>query len=222
MNLMEQSFYNQPPTYKSRPFVTWRDKTQILCLLILYYCTFYYPLWLVIVYTPLIGIYNPRYVVYKPYVLLLLLLLCNVKKHPTPLHIALGLLIKTQKIILNHLFDYSVTCNYDEVRRFRKSAAIDARESCPAGYVRGLIQVIADTFNLDLRTPNGKADTQSLATVETYPMFSHNNDSQESDEFEWIKWKQMSDPIPDNEFPITHYNGAEEPPLAQVPQAELP
>ena len=32
----------------------------------------------------------------------------------------------------------------------------------------------------------------------------------------------MSDPIPGNEFPITHYNRAEEPPLVQVPQAELP
>ena len=33
---------------------------------------FYYPLWLVIVYTPLIEIYNSKYVVYKPDILLLL------------------------------------------------------------------------------------------------------------------------------------------------------
>ena len=32
----------------------------------------------------------------------------------------------------------------------------------------------------------------------------------------------MSGPIPGNEFPITHNNGAEEPPLIQVPQAKLP
>ena len=53
-------------------------------------------------------------------------------------------------------------------------------------------------------------------------MFNHNNNSQESDDFEIIKWEQMSDPIPGNKFPITHYNGAGEPPLVQVPQAELP
>ena len=146
----------------------------------------------------------------------------NVKKHPTPLQMALGLLIKTHKKMLNHLFDYSVTCNYDEVRRFRKSAVIDARQFCPAGYVRGLIQVIADNFDLDQHTPNGKAATHTLAIIETYQMFNHNNDSQESYEFERIKWEQMSDPIPGNEFPITHYNGAEEPPLVHVPQAELP
>ena len=64
---------------------------------------------------------------------------CNVKKHPIPLQIALGLLIKTHNQILNHLFDNSITCNYDEVRRFRKSAAIatviNACESCPVGYM---------------------------------------------------------------------------------------
>ena len=121
---------------------------------------------------------------------------CNVEKHPTSLQILHGLLIKTHKKILNHLFDYSVTCNYDEVRRFRTSAAIaaviDVRESCPSGYVRGLIQVIADNFDLDVHTPNGKAATYSLAIIETYPMFNHNNDSQESDEFERIKRGQMS------------------------------
>ena len=126
--------------------------------------------------------------------------------------------MKTHQKILNHLFYYSVTCNYDEVRRFRKSAVIDARESCPAGYVRGIIKVISDNFDLDLHAPNGKAATQSLAIIETYPMFNHNNASHESNEFEGIKWEQMSDLIPGYEFPIAHYNGKEEPPLVHVPQ----
>ena len=38
--------------------------SNVVCLL--YYCNVYCPLWLVIVYTPLIGISNPIYVVYKP------------------------------------------------------------------------------------------------------------------------------------------------------------
>ena len=142
---------------------------------------------------------------------------CNVKKHPPLQQIALGLLTKTHNKIVNHLFDYSVTCNYDEVLRFRKSAAIayviDARKSCPSGYVRGIIQVITDNFDLDLdlHTPNGKAATHLLSIIETYPMFNHNNDFQDSDEFERIKWEQMSGAILGNEFHITHYNGAEEP-----------
>ena len=45
--------------------------SSLLCFL--YYCrrsTFYYPLWLVIVYTPLTEIYNPSYMMYKPDILL--------------------------------------------------------------------------------------------------------------------------------------------------------
>ena len=48
----------------------------------LYYCPFYSPPWLVIVYTPLIEIYNPRYVLYKPDILLLLLNQCDAEEFP--------------------------------------------------------------------------------------------------------------------------------------------
>ena len=37
-----------------------------------------------------------------------------------------------------------------------------------------------------------------------------------------IEMEQMSDSIPGNEFPVTHCNGAEDPPLVQVPQVEHP
>ena len=79
--------------------------------------------------------------------------------------------------------------------------------------------MIADNFDLDLHTPNGKAATHSLAKIETYPMFNHNNDSQE---LERNKGEQMSDSISGNECPIIHYNGAEKLSLVHVPQAELP
>ena len=32
--------------------------------------------------------------------------------------------------------------------------------------------MIADNVDLDLHTPNGKADTHSLAIIESYPMFN--------------------------------------------------
>ena len=49
-------------------FISTHKSTQLVIInsSFLYYCTFYSPLWLVIVYTTLIEIYNPRYVVYKP------------------------------------------------------------------------------------------------------------------------------------------------------------
>ena len=91
--------------------------------------------------------------------------------------------------------------------------------STPEGNARALLQVIADNFDLDIHTPNGRASTHSLAMIQTYPML-RNDDSQEDDEFERIKWEQMSDPIPDDQFPISEYKGAVDPPLIQIAQSE--
>ena len=41
------------------------------------------------------------------------------RNHATPLQIALGVLINRKKII-KHMFDYKVTCSYNEMRRYKK------------------------------------------------------------------------------------------------------
>ena len=41
-----------------------------------------------------------------------------IKKHPTPLQIALGILFHTKKII-THISDYLVSCSYNELLRFK-------------------------------------------------------------------------------------------------------
>ena len=43
------------------------------------------------------------------------------RNHATPLQIALEVLINRKKII-KHMFDYKVTCSYDELRRYKKSS----------------------------------------------------------------------------------------------------
>ena len=43
--------------------------------------------------------------------------------HATPLQIALGVLMHRKKII-QHMYDYNVTCCYDELRRYKKSSAV--------------------------------------------------------------------------------------------------
>ena len=45
------------------------------------------------------------------------------RNHATPLQIALGVLINRKKII-KHMFDYKVTCSYDELRQYKKSSAV--------------------------------------------------------------------------------------------------
>jgi hypothetical protein len=45
-----------------------------------------------------------------------------VKKHPTPLEIALGVYLHKKKLI-NHMHDYLVSYSYDEVLHFKHSSA---------------------------------------------------------------------------------------------------
>ena len=80
---------------------------------------------------------------------------------------------------------------------------------------------MADNFDLDLHTPNGKAATHSLAIIQTYPLSSHAYES-EVGEIKRIKWEQMSDPIPEDECVFTYYKGNKKPPLLQIPNLELP
>ncbi|KAG1651907.1 Craniofacial development protein 2 [Nymphon striatum] len=50
----------------------------------------------------------------------------NIKGRPTDLQIALGVLLRDSKELLCHMYDYRVTCSYDELLRFKKSAAVAA------------------------------------------------------------------------------------------------
>ena len=70
------------------------------------------------------------------------------RNHATPLQIALGVLINRKKII-KHMFDYKVTCSYDELRRYKKSSAVARytnrrREERVPVTLSGLIQHNAD------------------------------------------------------------------------------
>lgn len=47
----------------------------------------------------------------------------QVTNQPTDLQIALGLLTRDSKKVVDQLYHFKVTCSYDEVMRFKKSAA---------------------------------------------------------------------------------------------------
>ena len=80
---------------------------------------------------------------------------------PTPLQIALGVLMNDKKNLLEMLSQYKITCTvtYSGVRRFRKSAAVSAQRSqivqglsdCSVG---GLFQVIIDNFDASITSQN--------------------------------------------------------------------
>ena len=49
-----------------------------------------------------------------------------VRNHPTSLQIDLGVLMRDSKKLVNLMYAFGVTCSYDEVLRFKKSAALAA------------------------------------------------------------------------------------------------
>ena len=91
---------------------------------------------------------------------------------PTPLQIALGVLMSEHKSVINMLYKFRITCSYDEVRRFLRSAAVQAaRDTALSGLtdasVGGLVQVIIDNFDAVIHSQNCRLDCHNLAMVVT-------------------------------------------------------
>lgn len=118
------------------------------------------------------------------------------RSHATPLQIALGVLVHRKKII-KHLFDYNVTCSYDEMVRYKRSSAMARykkmrREERSPVTVDGLIQHIVDNFDADMSSPNGKISTHALAMIECFP---ESDNTTENDSFPRISKLEMKNPI---------------------------
>ena len=76
---------------------------------------------------------------------------------------------------INSMYSYGVCSSYTEYRRFKKSAAkaavADLKMSGISNAVDGLVQAIADTFDADISSQNGRQSTHSLAVLLT--QYSH-------------------------------------------------
>ena len=80
----------------------------------------------------------------------------------TSLQLSLGILLREKKLI-EHFYCYNVCCSYDEVRRFKLSAAVACKDSQTMGVLsdhkNGLVQVIADNFDANISSQNGLKQT---------------------------------------------------------------
>ena len=104
----------------------------------------------------------------------------SVANRYTSLQVALAILVERSALI-DHLYDYGITCSYNELLRFRTSAAlwtVNRRTyDIIAHYLRGLVQCVADNFDCAISSMNGKKQTHSLAMIITQP------DDNKNDEF---------------------------------------
>ena len=97
-----------------------------------------------------------------------------IQNQPTPLQLAIGVLIGDHKQIIQELFKYRVTCLYDEVRRFSRSAAVlAAKDDVWSGLidasVGGLVQVIIDNFDAVVHSQDWKMKCHTLTSIVTQP-----------------------------------------------------
>ena len=89
----------------------------------------------------------------------------------TALQIALGVVLN-RKGLIEQFYEFLVSCSYDEVLRFKASAASAAvsnaslRGHCHDGY--SLIQFVADNFDAHISSQNGLLSTHSLAMLLTF------------------------------------------------------
>lgn len=83
----------------------------------------------------------------------------SVNSYVTNLQLGLSVLLNRQRKLTDELHVYGVTSSYDELRRFRCSAAA-TMASVPRGLANfdsehGLVQVVADNFDTQISSPNG-------------------------------------------------------------------
>ena len=91
-----------------------------------------------------------------------------VTKRPTPLQISLGVL--RDKAMIERMHEFGVCCSYEEVRRFKASAAYSAsknQEVMGLNADAGLVQAIADNFDANISSQNGLRSTHALALLLT-------------------------------------------------------
>ena len=129
----------------------------------------------------------------------------------TTLQIALGVLMKDSKDLVNHFYDSGVTCSYDEILRFKKSAALAATtQSSLSGIFdnhTGLVQAIAD-----ISSQNGKVSTHSLALILTQQQIKCDPQEEMGQIIRRIKKTNMSTSIP-YELRIHEYRGPKKTPM---------
>ena len=121
--------------------------------------------------------------------------------------------------MIETLFDFGVTCSYDEYLRFKASAASSAATDKSlrgiSDHSGGLIQVIADNFDTDVSSQNGLQSTHSLAMLTTQNKNSNPDDSDTVQTIRRLQKEEMKTEV-EADVPIIHYQGPKKPAMPQT------
>ena len=141
-----------------------------------------------------------------------------INKRPTPLLVDLDVKIR-QRDLIETLYDFGVTCSYDEYLRFIASAASSAATDKGlrgiSDHSSGLIQVIADNFDTDISSQNRLQSTHSLAVLTTQKNKSTPDDSDPVQTIRRLREEEMKTEV-EADVPIVHFQGPKKPAMPQM------
>lgn len=151
-----------------------------------------------------------------------------ISNKPTSLLISLGVVVR-EKALIELLHQYGVTSTYDEVLRFKSSAAHAAAKCTQLSGIFhkndvGLVQVVADNFDAKISSPNGLQSTHAMAILVTRTQqHDTHHSAQDKNQIRRLSKAEMSDDIlPD--VPVQHYYGPKKPqmPMEAATASPLP
>ena len=140
-----------------------------------------------------------------------------VTSQPTPLQIAIGVLLGDHKMIITELYKYHVCCSYDEVRRFKRSAGVQSSKAQQLAGLRdaslgGLVQIIIDNFDAVISSQNCRLECHYMAMLAV----QWKTDLDRVDGLDRViprlSKEEMKHPIP-WETPVIEYKGPKKPPM---------
>ena len=94
-----------------------------------------------------------------------------IANQPTVLQIALGVLMR-EKSLIEHGYKFRIICSYDEVLKFKASAASGGvKQNSLHGILDfdgALGQAVADNFDANISLQNGLLSTHALAILQSH------------------------------------------------------
>jgi len=134
---------------------------------------------------------------------------------PTPLQITIGVLLGDHKMFIEELYKYDVSCSYDEVRRFKRSAAVQSskanrRLAGMRDVTEGrLVQIIIDNFDAVISSQNCRLDCHCMAMLATQRKYLNQLDGLDTT-IPRISKEDMKHPIP-CVTPVVQFEGPKKP-----------
>ena len=139
----------------------------------------------------------------------------------TSLQIALCITVR-QKSVIECLLKFGVTASYDEILRFKASAAHGAARNQELMGIRPgsecLVQCVADNFDANISSQNGLQSTHALAILLTQP---HKEQNHETTYIRRIGKEELSQEIlPD--IPVQRHRGPSKPEMPYSASTKSP